>query len=1062
MADSARPAPGTPPLPVLDTGILQAAEEERILEFWREASVFERSISERQGAESFVFFEGPPTTNGRPGVHHVLSRTVKDLVCRYWTMRGRKVRRKGGWDTHGLPVEIEVEKELGIEGKDQIEAYGVAEFNARCRKSVFKYKDEWDRITERIGFWLDLDHPYVTLENDYIETVWWLLGQWWKRGLFYAGFKVVPYCPRCQTALSDHEVSQGYQTVVDPTVYVKFPLADERRAYVLAWTTTPWTLPGNVALAVGPDITYVKVKQDKDSYYLAKERLEILRGDYEVLEELPGSKLVGRRYKPLFKGLDLAKKTGKDAYYVAGAGFVTTEDGTGVVHTAVMYGADDYALGRSLDLPMHHTVDETGHFTGEVPRFAGRRVREVDPEIVKFLKDEGLLYRRESYEHSYPFCWRCDTALLYYARDSWYLKTTAIKDRMIAENAKIRWFPRQVGENRFGNWLENNVDWAISRDRYWGTPLPLWRCRSEGCDSVVCVESRADLARRGGTVPDDLHRPHVDEVTFPCEGCGGVMERVPSVADVWFDSGSMPFAQWHYPFENEDIFNESFPADFICEGIDQSRGWFYSLLAIATLVKDRAPYRAVLANELVLDAEGRKMSKRLGNAADPWEVLQTEGADALRWYLLISSPPWTPTRFSREGVTEASRKFFGTLRNVAAFLAVYANVDGWTPPGDPPPVAGRPVLDRWILSRLDGVSASMRADLEDYQITRAGRTLSAFVQDELSNWYVRRNRRRFWKGERGPDKEAAYATLHEVLAVVSRLMAPFAPFLAETLHRDLVVPYDPAAPGSVHLALYPEPVDGRRDPALETAMARALTLTELSRAARTAAGLKVRQPLARLLAVEGSREPLPEEILEVVRDEINVKQVEFVSADRVASARLKPNFKALGPRFGGEVNKVATAVRGLDPGAVRRGMEEGAWTVAPAGMEPVRVSGDEVSVEESGAEGFASFEQGGVRVALDTRLTPELEREGRVRELVHRLQNLRKERGLEITDRVRVRVGADGDLARALEEHRGFMQNELLAETLEIAPRSSGDEAWDVDGEPVTVRLEKGQPKGRA
>lgn len=1056
-----------PAFPVLDTGVRQAPAEERVLEFWRAEGIFRRSMDERSEERHFVFYEGPPTTNGRPGVHHVLARTVKDLVCRFWTMEGYKVRRKGGWDTHGLPVEIEVEKELGIEGKDQIEAFGLAEFNARCRKSVFKYKDEWDRITERIGFWLDLEHPYVTLENDYIETVWWLLKRFWDEGLFYAGFKVVPYCPRCQTSLSDHEVSQGYKTITDPSVTVKFALEDEPGAFILAWTTTPWTLPGNVALAVGKHITYVKVRQENEVYYLAEDRLEVLRGEYEVLGKLRGADLVDRRYRPLFsskvpliaerarQGLDIAALTGKKAYFVAAADFVTTEDGTGVVHTAVMYGADDYTLGMKIDLPAFHTVDETGHFTDQVPLFAGERVRTIDPKIIEYLRESGQLYRTDDHEHTYPFCWRCDTALLYYARDSWYLRTTALKEKMLSENERVRWFPPQVGKSRFGNWLENNVDWAISRERYWGTPMPLWRCDNADCAEVVCIGGRDDIAARGGQVPEDLHRPHADDVVLVCESCHGPMHRVSEVVDVWFDSGSMPFAQWHYPFENQDVFESMFPADFICEGIDQSRGWFYSLLAISTLVKGRAPYKTVVANGLILDEIGRKMSKRLGNAADPWEILGEEGADALRWYLVTNSPPWATARFSREGVTEIARKFFGTLRNVASFFASYANVDGWTPAVAAPPLAERPLIDRWLLSRLDAVSTSMREDMRNYQMTRAGRTLSSFVQDELSNWYVRRNRRRFWKGERGADKDAAYATLHEALATVARLMAPFAPFLAETLHRALVTPYDPEAPVSVHLAAYPAPGDERRNPALEEAMARALAITELARAGRTQAGLKVRQPLSRILVAGGPAEGLDEALLEVIRDEINVKQVDFVPPSAILGARLKPIFKALGPRFGGDVNKAAAAIKAVDSDAVRAGQPDGAWRVTVDGHGEVEILATEVEIEEFALDGFALAEDAGLKVALDTRLTPALEREGMVRELVHRLQNLRKEQGLAITDRVSVRLGMGGAMAEAVAEHRAYAKAELLAEVFEIGPPGEPGDAWDVEGETVTVRLER-------
>jgi isoleucyl-tRNA synthetase len=1038
------------PFPILDAGLHAAAEEEAILQFWRDARIFLRSVEERPDAHPFVFYEGPPTTNGRPGVHHVLSRTVKDLVCRFWTMEGYKVRRKGGWDTHGLPVEIEVERELGIEGKDQIEKYGVAAFNARCRTSVFKYKEEWERITERTGFWLDLEHPYVTLENDYIETVWWCLKQFWNRGLVYAGFKVVPYCPRCQTALSDHEVSQGYKTVTDPAVTVTFPLEDEPGTAILAWTTTPWTLPGNVALAVGPDLRYVKVRQKEGTYILAKERTAMLRGPWEVIEEFPGSALTGKRYRPLFDGLDLRAETGKDAYYVAPADFVTVEDGTGVVHTAVMYGADDYELGQALDLPKRHTVDETGHFTAEVPHFAGRRVREVDPEIIDFLRTHGRLYASEGHEHSYPFCWRCDTALLYYARDSWYLRTTALKDQMLAENAQVRWFPEQVGRNRFGNWLDNNVDWAISRDRYWGTPLPLWTC--EGCRSEIMIGNRKEIADLGGSVPEDLHRPFVDLIVLRCRGCGGNMRRVASVADVWFDSGAMPFAQWHYPFENEAVFDGLYPADFICEGIDQSRGWFYSLLAIGTLVTGRSPFRAVVANELILDAEGRKMSKRLGNTVDPWEILNKEGADALRWYLMTASPPWVTTRFSREGVTEVSRRFFGTLRNVAAFFATYANVDGWRPPGTPPPPAERPLLDRWILSRLDGVAAAMHDDLRGYQITRAARALQAFVLDDLSNWYVRRTRRRFWKGEQGPDKEAAYATLHEVLAVVARLLAPFAPFLAETLHRSFVASRVPEAPESVHLARFPAPDSRRRDEALEASMARAIAVTELARAARQKAGLKIRLPLAQLWVLDP--EPLEDGLAEVIRDEINVKQVQCSTREAVLAARLKPNFKVLGPRFGGSVNQAAQAIRALPPDAVRRGMDSGTWEVEVDGST-VLIQAAEVDLETFAPEGVIVLEEGALAVALATRMDAELEREGKIRELVHRLQTLRKDRGLAVTDRVRLRLGGSPSWQEALRAHEEFIQSEALATHLTVGPLEPGETVWDVDGEAVSIWLEK-------
>src|SRR6266850_2236464 len=823
------------------------ASEGKVLELWKEIRAFEEGLKRREGAPPYIFYEGPPTANGLPGVHHVISRTVKDVVCRYKAMRGHYVPRKGGWDTHGLPVEIEVERELKISGKDQIEKFGIAEFNARCRQSVLRYENEWRRNTERIGFWLDMDHPYVTFSNEYIETVWWLLKQIWDKGLLYQGHKIVPYCPRCGTPLSSHEVSQGYEDVTEPSVTVKFELVDEPGSFVLAWTTTPWTLPGNVALAVGADVDYVRVRQTvggkEERYYIARDRVSQLEGEYAVERELKGRELVGKRYRPLFDFINLERVTGKKAYYIADADFVTTEDGTGVVHTAVMYGEDDYVLGQRLDLPQHHMVDPQGRFTAEVTPWAGKFVKDAEPEIRKWLKSHGALYREEMTTHSYPFCWRCDTPLLYYAWKTWYIATTRYRDQLLAAHKTVEWHPEDIGASRFGNWLESNVDWALSRNRYWGTPLNLWRC--EACGADRCVGSVAEL-RQGKGLPEplDLHRPFVDQVVFTCEKCGGQQRRVPEVIDVWFDSGSMPYAQWHYPFENEKEFERSFPADFVSEGMDQTRGWFYTLMAIAVAVSGRAPYRHVLPIELILDKQGKKMSKTRGNTVDPNAILDQRGADALRFYLISVSPPWMPTRFDPEGVTEVTKKLLGTLRNVAQFFALYANIDSYDPAKKEPSTPT--LLDRWILSRLHTLTASCRAALDEYDLTRGARLIQEFVLEELSNWYVRRSRRRFWKSGDPADKRAAYDALWECLRAVSRLLAPYVPFLSEELHQHLVLPASPGEPRSIHWCDYPEADRAKIDEGLERSMELALRVVNMARAARSASSLRVRQPLRRL------------------------------------------------------------------------------------------------------------------------------------------------------------------------------------------------------------------------
>ncbi len=1033
--------------------------EARILELWKEIHAFEEGLKRREGGTPFIFYEGPPTANGLPGVHHVIARTIKDVVCRYQSMRGRYVARKGGWDTHGLPVEIEVERELKINGKDQIERFGIAEFNARCRQSVLRYENEWRRNTERIGFWLDMDHPYVTFSNDYIETVWWLLRRFWDKGLLYQGHKIVPYCPRCGTPLSSHEVSLGYEEVTEPSVTVKFALRDEPDAYVLAWTTTPWTLPGNVALAVGAELDYVRVRQTvegkEERYYLARERLTQLTGEYVIDRELKGKDLVGKRYRPLFDFIDLERLDGRKAYYVADADFVTTEDGTGVVHTAVMYGEDDYVLGQRLGLPQRHTVDPQGRFTADVGPWAGTFVKDAEPEIRRWLRQHGALYREEMTTHSYPFCWRCDSPLLYYAWKTWYIATTRYRDQLLAAHRTVEWHPGDIGANRFGNWLENNVDWALSRNRFWGTPLNIWRC--EGCGADRCVASIAEL-REGKGVPEplDLHRPYVDQVTFPCPSCGGLQKRVPEVIDVWFDSGAMPYAQWHYPFEHAEDFDRLFPADFISEGMDQTRGWFYTLMAIAVAVSGRSPYRHVLPIELILDKHGKKMSKSRGNTVDPDALLDERGADALRFYLIATSPPWTPTRFDTDGVTEVTKKLLGTLRNVAQFFALYANIDDYDPARR---VKAKPaLLDRWILSRLHTLTAETRASFDAYDLTRGARLIQEFVLEELSNWYVRRSRRRFWKAGDAADKRAAYDALWECLRVVSRLLAPYTPFVAEELHQHLIRPGSPEEPKSVHWCDFPEPDAAKIDETLERSMDLALRVVNMARAARNASSLRVRQPLRRV-GVAGLSEREARDLTslaDLVQDELNVKAIVFLrERGDLLDVTLKPNFAVLGKKVGGAVKEIASQLERASREEVRRGLAGEGWEVEAAGRR-FRLTAEDVLVQETPRAPWVAQADGTLAVGVDTTLDDELREEGLVREFAHRIQALRKGAEFDVTDRIRLYWDLSPGLGKACERFEGYIREEVLAE--ELVPRPAGGEVaeeWTFDGERARVGIER-------
>jgi len=1008
------------------------ALEEEVLGRWRERDVFRESVRRREGAPPFVFYEGPPTANGRPGSHHVLSRVFKDVFPRYRTMRGFLVHRKAGWDCHGLPVELEIERELGIESKDDIERYGVAEFNARCRESVLAYVEEWNRLTERIGFWIDTDDAYLTMDNAYVESVWWSLKQVWNKGLLEEGRRVVPYCPRCGTALSSHEVALGYRDVIDPSVYVRFPVRGEDGVSFLGWTTTPWTLISNAALAVHPDVTYARVRMGDERLVLADALVErVLGEDVEVEARMAGSELVGTAYEPPFPYIG---DYGPRGLSVVDADFVTTEEGTGVVHTAVAFGEDDFRLGQRHGLSVINPVRGDGTFDERAGPFAGRFVKDADPDIVQALQGSGRLFRSERFEHAYPHCWRCGTPLLYYAKASWYVRTTAIRDELLAANEEITWYPEHIKHGRFGKWLANNVDWAISRERYWGTPLPVWRCEA---GHERCVGSVAELGELAGTgaVPDDLHKPYIDEVTFPCPDCGEEMRRVPEVIDAWWDSGSMPFAQWHGPFENEDTFEERFPADYICEALDQTRGWFYSLLAVSTLLFGTSSYRTVLCLGLILDPEGHKMSKSRGNVVVPWDVIEAHGADAFRWYYFTSKQPWDDYRFSLETVGEAVRQFMLTLWNTYAFLVLYANAADADPAAlpevDPEALTD---LDRWALSRLQTTTELVIDRLDDYDTTLAGRALSAYV-DELSNWYVRRSRRRFWEGD-----PAALATLRHCLVELSKLLAPLVPFVADETYENL-----DGSERSVHLCDFPEPDPGLRDEPLEAQMATVREAVELGRAARAQAKVKVRQPLREAVVVARDEEREAIERLELlVLEELNVKRLRFVTdADELGVWELKPNYRALGPRFGKDMPKVAAALAAIDGRSAAETLRAGGSVgVVVDGHEHV-LGPDDLQLVMRPPDGYQLERSGAHAVALELELDDELHREGLAREVVHAVQSARKGAGLEVEDRIELTLAGDEELLEAVRDYEAYVAEETLAVALRYDGADRASEPTD-------------------
>ncbi len=1032
------------------------SREEEVLKFWQENGTFEKSLAATRDGPRYVFYEGPPTANGRPHFGHLMPRVYKDLFPRYKTMQGFYVPRKGGWDTHGLPVELEVEREIGVNSKPEIETYGVEKFVKKCKQSVWKYKSEWERMIARMGFWIDLENAYVTYTDDYIESVWWELAQMYKNGLLYRGHKVLPYCPRCGTGLSSHEVAQGYRTVEDPSISVRMRVVSDADAKykpeipgktsLLTWTTTPWTLPANVGLAVAPDADYVEVDLGDERLILAKALVETaIDGDYRIVREFPGRDLVGIAYEPPYRLIDDSR-----AYRVHAAGFVNMEEGTGIVHTAPAFGEDDYNLGREKNLPFFHPVDLSGKFTDEFPLCAGMFVKDADRKIIDDLKDRGILYRYAPYEHEYPFCWRCGTPLLYYALDSWYVKTTAVKDKLIANNRKINWYPSHVGVGRLGDFLSNLKDWALSRDRYWGTPLNLWVC--DDCGETISVGSRKELVdlaldpNLARTV--ELHRPYIDKVELKCPKCGGTMHRVPNVIDTWFDSGSMHTAQWHYPFENKGEFKKSFPADFICEGVDQTRGWFYTLLATSTILYGEPAFKNCVVTGLGLDQDGIKMSKSKGNVLDPWTLIDRYGADTLRWYLYSSSAPWKSKRLGEEDVKEPLYKFLDTVRNSYDFFALYAAIDGFDPGRDRG--GSLTVLDRWVLSRLASTVTTVVAALDGYDVVSATAAIERFV-DELSNWYIRTSRRRFWKGGMGPDKVAAYSTLYRVLMELSKLLAPFVPFLSEAIYLRLRTGADPE---SVHLCRYPQADTGAVDVKLEEAMGFARQIASLGHQARHQAQVKVRQPLARVLVEAPRATVLPEEVVKLLKTELNVEEIMVVpDLSSHMKSTAAPNFRTIGPRLGKVAPAVAKWIESQDADELRTRLAAGPVAVELPDEMVAEISADDVEFSETLPDGFVLAAEGELRLILDTRIDAALREKGLLRELVHRIQVMRKDAGFEVTDRIKLSYAGDPDLGGILERNADFVRAEVLAVTMENGEVSGCEYEESVEVEGLLIKF---------
>lgn len=1020
-------------------GLVYSKIEEEILKYWEENQIFEKSIELRENCKPFSFYEGPPTANGKPGLHHVMARTLKDLVCRYKTQQGYEVNRKAGWDTHGLPVEIEVEKQLGIKSKSEIPEYGVAKYNAACKESVFTYKDLWEKMTNRMGYWLNLDEAYVTCTNEYIESVWWALKTLFDKGLIYQDYKIVPQCPKSETVLSSHELALGYKDTKDPSVYVLMKLKDSEIAkdgntYFLVWTTTPWTLISNVALAVGAEIEYVKVKTENTFVILAKERLSVLREEYEIIEEYKGSDLIGENYEQLFNYVSVDKK----AFYVIEADFVSTGDGSGIVHIAPAFGADDYEISKLNNLPFLQPVTRGGLFTEEVTDFAGMFVKDADLEIIKKLRESGHLYKKETIVHSYPFSWRFDNVpVIYYARESWFIKTTSVAEKMVQLNKDINWCPPEVGSGRFGNWLEDNKDWALSRDRFWATPLPIWVSDDGEMFAVGSIDELKEglIERDGKTIKVaeldeneiDLHKPFVDDIFFKKND--KIFKRTPELIDVWFDSGCMPFAQHHYPFENKEKFENNFPADFICEGIDQTRGWFYTMHAIATMLFDSVAYKNLIVNELILDKNGLKMSKSKGNAVDPFALFDKYGADATRWYLVTGSPPWRTTLFDEDGIKEVQRKFFGTLMNTYSFFALYANIDKFDFNQDLIPYENRPEIDRWIIAKLSTVIDEFKTHMDNYDVTKAARLVSEFTIDELSNWYVRRSRRIFWKSEVNDSKISAYQTLYECLLTISKLTSPFAPFIAEELYQNLNNVTSKENTISVHLVDFPEPTF--RDTELEEKMEIAQKVVYLTRAIRAKSNLKVRQPLRKIMiAVDPSKREAVSKMKEVILEEVNIKELEVLQDDAsIVNKSAKANFKSLGPKYGKQMKSLAARIMQLTKEEIKL-LETNNSLLLDLDGNSINLTTEDVEIISTEIEGWVVESEAGVTVAIDSELDEELIGEGLAREFVNRVQNMRKNNGFDVTDRVIVNFSASSDLNKYLLNFESYIKNEVLADKL--------------------------------
>ncbi len=1052
----------------VSTDLKFVEREKKIGQFWKDNKIFEKSMKLREGCPTYTFYDGPPTANGKPHIGHVLTRVIKDMIPRYRNMKGYMVPRKAGWDTHGLPVELEVEKKLGLDGKEQIEEYGVEPFIGFCKESVWKYKGMWEDFSGTVGFWADMENPYVTYENNFIESEWWALKEIWNKGLLYKGFKIVPYCPRCGTPLSSHEVAQGYKTVKERSAVVRFKAVGED-AYFLAWTTTPWTLPSNVALCVNPDETYCKVKAaDGNTYYLAEALADKVLGKlaqsdgegagtanpaYEVLERYTGKQLEGREYEPLWACAgEAAAKQNKKAHFVTADSYVTMSDGTGIVHIAPAFGEDDARVGRIYDLPLVQFVDGKGCMTEETP-YAGLFVKKADPVILKDLDEQGKLFDAPKFEHDYPFCWRCDTPLIYYARESWFIKMTAVKDDLIRNNNTINWIPETIGTGRFGAWLENVQDWGISRNRYWGTPLNIWQC--ESCGKMHSVGSIAELKELSDNCPEEieLHRPFIDEVTIKCPDCGKTMRRVPEVIDCWFDSGAMPFAQHHYPFENKELFEQQFPADFISEAVDQTRGWFYSLLAESTLLFNRAPYKNVIVLGLVQDENGQKMSKSKGNAVDPFEALETHGADAIRWYFYSNSAPWLPNRFHDKAVMEGQRKFLGTIWNTYAFFVLYANIDGFDATKYRLEYDKLPVMDKWILSKLNSLVKSVDSNLENYRIPETTRVLEEFV-DDLSNWYVRRSRERFWAKGMEQDKINAYMTLYTCLVTLCKAAAPMIPFMTEEIYLNLVKSIDEAAPESVHLCDFPTVNEEWIDSELEKNMDEVLKTVVIGRACRNSANIKNRQPIGKMY-VKAPFE-LPVFFTDIIREELNVKQVEFTDDVRAYSSySFKPQLKTMGPKYGKLLGKIKQALADIDGNSAMDILNEKGKLEFDFDGERVELAREDLLIEIAQTEGYESAGDYGVTVVLDTRLSEELIEEGFVRELISKIQTMRKEAGFEVMDKITVFSDGNDRIAALLDKNSDEVMAEVLATEIVSGKTGGYAKEWNINGENVTLGVSR-------